>query len=253
MAVSNIHFNPVIFNNGRFSSSAQTGYDVYWLIGQSNMIGRSNIRAGIDDVYTAISGIVYQYGYNSQTITAATNPLDHVNENPGQMGLWLEFIKTRLAALAPGRKILLVPAAQGDTSFRAGNWNPGDPLNTSAKARLASAMAQGNGSNVLKAVLWLQGEGDSLSASEYRANLQAMYNDFVATAAGMNADTPFIVGTITGALSGSAVINASLEDFANSNAAAHFVDLRDLPFNGDNVHYTNASLYTAGQRYGAVI
>ncbi|HTF96742.1 MAG TPA: sialate O-acetylesterase [Cellvibrio sp.] len=249
--VANIHFNPTVFLEGRFSSAAQSGYDVYFLIGQSNMVGRSVIRVGIDDDYSAILGRVFQYGYNSQTVTAATNPLDHVNEITGHMGLWLEFVKIKLGLLPPHRKILLVPCAQGDTSFRNGNWNPGDPLYNAALARLAAAMTQGGGVNVLKEVLWLQGEGDSLSAAQYRAAIQAMYDHMVLNASGMTAETPFIVGSITSILSGSAVINTALQDFAASNDAVHFVDLSDLSFNADNIHYSAAALHTAGQRYGA--
>lgn len=231
--------------------SIRVSYDVYWLIGQSNMIGRSAIRIGIDDNYASIIGKVFQFGFNSQQVTAATNPLDHVNENAGQMGLWLEAIKTKLATLAPGRHILLVPCAQGDTSFRANNWNPGNSLYNSALASLNKAMKQGSGNNVLKEVWWLQGEGDSLSASEYRVRIQAMYDHMVANAAGMTASTKFVVGSITAALSGSAVINAALQDFAAANDPVYFVDLSDLPFNSDNVHYTAAALHTAGQRFGA--
>lgn len=228
------------------------GYDIYWLIGQSNMIGRSNIRPGIDDDYSQILGKVLQFGFSDQLLKDATNPLDHDNENPGQMGMWLEGVKKKIPSLQPGRKILLVPAAKGDTSL-ASNWSPGQQQNVNAKARLASAMALGSGVNVLKEVWWHQGEGDSLTASEHRARIQAMYDDFVATATGMTINTPFICGSITSILQGSAVINASLQDFAASNAAVRFIDMTDLPFNGDNIHYTNAALFTAGQRYGAAI
>lgn len=228
------------------------GYDVYWLIGQSNMVGRSSIRAGIDDDYSAIIGKVLQYGYSDQTIKPATNPLDHVNENAGQMGMWLEAVKTKLPTLPANRQILLVPAAQGDTSL-ASNWSPGQPQNTNAKLRLASAMASGSGVNRLKEVWWHQGEGDSLTAADYRTRIQAMYDDFVNTASGMTADTPFLCGSITSILQGSAVVNASLQDFAASNPAVRFVDMSDLPFNSDQIHYTNAALYTAGQRYGAIV
>lgn len=228
------------------------GFDLWWLIGQSNMIGRSAIRAGIDDDYSAIAGKVYQFGYNSQTITPATNPLDHVNENAGQMGMWLEFVKAILPGLAKGRRILLVPCAQGDTSL-ASNWSPGQAQNNNAKLRLAAAMASGSGINRLAGVLWHQGEGDSLTASEHRSRIQAMYDDFISSVPGMSATTPFICGSITSILQGSAVINASLQDFAAANDAVRFVDLSDLPFNGDNIHYTNAALFTAGQRYGAAV
>lgn len=252
---TNITLAPWEFNpsTGRWQGDDVTGYDVYWLIGQSNMIGRAAIRAGTDDNYTAIAGRVFQFGYNAQTVSAATNPLDHVNENAGQMGLWLEFVKAILPTTGSGRDILLVPSAQGGTSFAANNWNPGNTLNTAAKARLASAMTQGSGVNILKCALWLQGESDAdagaTAAGNYLSKLQAMYDDFIANTA-LDTTTPFIVGTIKPDKPNATTINSSLQSFADNNAGAHIVSLTDLSFL-DADHYTAASLATAGQRYAA--
>lgn len=243
--------NPV---TGKLQGSydLSSGYDVYWLIGQSNMIGRAPIRSGIDDNYTAVSGLVYQFGYNAQTVTAATNPLDHVNENAGQMGIWMEFCEALIPDLIGDRKILLVPCAQGGTSFNANNWNPGNTLYNAALARLASAMTQGGGTNLLKGALWLQGESDAdagtTPASLYQGRLQAMYDAMVINASGMNSDTPFIVGTIKPDKPNASVINAALAAFSTANIPAQFVDLTDLAW-FDSDHYNAASLATAGQRY----
>jgi hypothetical protein len=256
MTINNIHFNPLFFSNGRFSSSAQGGWDVYWLIGQSNMIGRATIRTDVDDDYSSISGRVFQFGYSSQTVTAATNPLDHVNENAGQMGLWLEFVKARLPKTHASRNILLVPCAQGGTSFSANNWNPGNTLYNAALARLASAMANGSGTNILRAALWLQGESDAdagdAAANAYLAKLQAMYDAMKINASGMSASTPFLVGTIKPDKSRATIINASLNTFCVNNSAAHLVDLTDQSFI-DADHYTAASLAVAGKRFASVL
>lgn len=243
--------NPV---SGKLQGSydPSTGYDVYWLIGQSNMIGRATIRDGIDNDYSAVSGIVYQFGYHSQTVTDATNPLDHVNENAGQMGLWLEFCKAIVGDLVGDRKILLVPCSQGGTSFNGNNWNAGNTLYNAALARLASAMTQGGGVNVLKGALWLQGESDAdagaTAAGLYRSRIQAMYDAMVANASGMTSSTPFIVGTIKPDKPNATAINSALEDFAIDNTAVQFIDLTDQSW-FDSDHYTAASLATAGQRY----
>jgi len=249
----NLYRNPI---TGELESGYDptNGYDVYWLIGQSNMIGRATIRGGIDDDYSQVSGLVYQFGYNSQTVTAATNPLDHVNENAGQMGLWLEFCKAIVPSLVGNRKILLVPCSQGGTSFNANNWNPGNTLYNAALARLASAMTQGSGVNTFKGALWLQGESDadagSTAAGLYRTKIQAMYDAMVANASGMTASTPFIVGTIKPDKPNAPTINSALDDFALDNTAVQFVDLTDLAW-FDSDHYNAASLATAGQRYAA--
>lgn len=232
------------------------GYDVYLLAGQSNMIGRAAIRVGIDDDYTAVSGSVFQYGYNSQTVDAAANPLDHVNENPGDMGLWLEFCDLAVASLEAGRQILLVPVSQGGTSFDNNNWNPGDSNYEGAKSRLASAMAEGAGTNALKAVLWLQGESDAdagaPAAAAYQGNLQAMYDAMVPTFSGMTIATPFIVGTIKPDKPNATAINSGLSGFATATTPAQYVDLTDLSW-FDSDHYDAPSLVTAGSRfYGAL-
>lgn len=232
------------------------GYDVYWLIGQSNMIGRASIRSGTDDNYSSVTNLVYQYGFTSQSISAATNPLDHVDENAGQMGLWLEFAKAKVSGLTGGRKILLVPCAQGGTSFDAGNWNPGNSLYNSALSRLSAAMSSGSGSNQLRGVLWLQGESDadagSTPAGLYRTRIQSMYDAMVSNASGMTSSTPFIVGTIKPDKPNAPTINAALQDFADDNAAVGIVSLTDLAWYDAN-HYDAASLATAGQRYAAAI
>lgn len=243
-------------NDNKLTSgfNPNVGYDVYWLIGQSNMIGRAAIRTGIDDDYSAISGKVFQFGYNSQTVSAATNPLDHVNENAGQMGLWLEFIKPKVAGLTGSRQILLVPSAQGGTGFATNNWNPGNTLNNAAKARLTSAMTQGSGYNVYKGAVWLQGETDADSGASAAANyltaVQAMYDNFVSTlsAQGFTASKPFIVGSIKPDKPNASTINTALQTFATNNAAVEYVNLTDLTFL-DADHYDAPSLFTAGQRY----
>lgn len=250
------HRNPDNGTLGSLPVSEFDGDDVYWLIGQSNMIGRPSIRVGIDDDYSLIAGKVFQYGYNSETISAATNPLDHVNETAGDMGLWLEFVKALIPSLPVNRRILLAPAAQGGTSL-ASNWSPGQPLNTSAKVRVNAAMVPAMGeTNFLKGALWLQGETDAdlgeANANLYLGRVQAMYDNFVLTVTGMTSSTPFIVGTIKPDKPNATIINSALQTFANNNAAVKFVDLTDLSW-FDSDHYDAPSLATAGQRYAGAL
>lgn len=232
------------------------GFLVVWIIGQSNGIGRAAIRAGVDDDYSTVAGRVFQYGYTTQTVTAATNPLDHVNENAGQMGFWLEFCKTLLPTLAPDKKILLVPCCQGGTSFSANNWNPGNSLNTAAKARLAAAMNYGPAMNTLHSVIFWQGESDAdagaTAAGLHQGKAQIMYDDFVSTASGMTSVTPFLVGTIKPDKPNAPTINAGLFALAEANPAITAVDFRDLSW-FDSDHYTAAALATAGQRFASVL
>lgn len=233
-----------------------SGYDVYILTGQSNMIGRATLRAGIDDDYSAIAGKVFQYGYDSHTVTPATNPLDHYNEIAGSMGLWLEFAKSKLNTLYGNRKILLVPSARGGTSFAANQWNPpSDSCYTNMISRSNEAMAlSSGGQNVLKQVLWLQGESDAdagaSAALAHRDNMQILYNAMKANITGMTANTPFICGSIRAAKPQANVINAGLQVFAGNNPSVKYVSLVDQTYI-DSDHYTAESLAVAGQRFGS--
>jgi len=224
------------------------GYDVYLLIGQSNMVGRATIRPGIDDDYTLFAGSAFQFGYNSQTVTAATNPLDQVDESAGDTGLWKGFCESIIDDLAAGRDILFVPAAEGGTGFSGNEWNPDDPNYDGAQARLASAMAEGSGTNRLKGVLWHQGESDTGATGTYQASLQAMYDSMVSEFSGMDANTAFVVGAINASGSSEIAINAASLNFANANTPTKYVDLTDLVW-FDGVHMDALSLETAGNRY----
>lgn len=241
-------------STNKLDSAYFSGYDVYWLIGQSNIIGRASIRSGTDDVYSDITGRVLQFGFNAQSVIAAVNPLDHADENSGQMGLWLEFVKARLAVITTKRKILLVPAGQGGTSFAGNHWNPSNAVYNAALARLAAAMGQGSGANRLCGALWLQGESDAdagdAAATAYLSKLQTMYDAMVANASGMTTSTPFIVGSIKPDKPRANIINSSLQEFSTNNSAVEYVDLTDLAW-FDSDHYTAASLASAGQRYAS--
>ncbi|QEY15469.1 hypothetical protein D0C16_05465 [Cellvibrio sp. KY-GH-1] len=232
---------------------ARYGYDIFWMTkAQSNTIGRAPIRAGIDDDYSAVIGKVFQFGYNSQAVSAATNPLDQVNENAGQMGLWLEFCKAIVPTLAGNRKILLVPCAQGGTSFNGGHWNAGNSLDNSSKARLAAAMALPGGTNRLCGVLTLLGESDAdagaTASGLFEGRYQAAYNDYLANVPGISSATPWIMGTIKPDKANATTINAALANLDAANAGMHLVTCTDLAWL-DSDHYDAASLATIGQRF----
>jgi hypothetical protein len=254
---NNLAVNLYHDGNGKCVSNPgdRYGWDIYLIAKcQSNGIGRANIRPGVDDDYSAITGKVFQFGYNSQQVAPATNPLDHVNENPGQMGLWLEFVKPLVPLLFGQRKILLLPCAQGGTSFSGGHHNPGNSLDNGVKARIASALALPGGANRICAVLTILGESDAdagaTAASLFQGRYQVAYNDYVSNVPGINAATPWIMGTINPAKPNATTINNSLFNLAAANAAMHCVDCRDLSF-FDNDHYDAPSLATIGQRFAA--
>lgn len=246
-------------SNGKFISNPafRYGWDIVWFAKiQSNGIGRAAIRPGIDDDYSAIAGKVFQFGYNLQTVRPATNPLDHVNENPGEMGLWLEFAKAYLPRLYGERKLLIVPCAQGGTSYAGNNWNPGNSLDNNAKARVTSALALPDGINRVIGIISMLGESDAdagaSAASLFQSRHQAGYNDYVANVPGITASTPFLMGTIKPDKPNAATINSALLNLSALNPAMRFVDLRDLSWFDAN-HYDAPSLAIAGQRFARAL
>lgn len=249
---------PMYQTTGGKVASVVTGYDVVGLWGQSNMVGRGAWVTGTggDNDYTAITAKTQQYGYTSQSLLSVSNPLDFVDETANTNGLWLNFSRSYMNKLQSNRKLLLQPGAQGGTSFSANNWNPGNTLYESCLTRLNAAMTQGSGYNVLKAILWLQGESDadagSTAAGLYLSKIQAMYNDMVTRVTGMTSSTRFIVGSIKPDKPNASIINAALQSFVVANSAARYVDLTDLTFFDAN-HYTSPSLNIAGLRYAQVL
>lgn len=249
------------------------GYDVYGLLGQSNMVGRSNIVAGTDDNYTNL-GRVFQFPYDvngdasgnvtGTTITQATNPLDHISsvaggsggENAGQTGLWktcFEVVQTYTRPIR--RRILLVPVAKGGTSFASNNWNRGNPIYTAAKNSLNAALAT-HPWNTLKAILWHQGESDAdAQNANYLSNITSMHEALKIDVPQFNDATPFIVGGIRGSSQGATWvnnINNALRAFATSRRNVVYLDTGDLTI-FDTYHYDVASLRTMGLRYASFL
>ena len=225
------------------------GYELLALWGQSNAVGRATLRGGTDDNYTKVSGLVDQYGYSGQTITAATNPLDHVNEQSNDMGLWLSLCNELVDILPYKRRILLAPMAQGGTGFETNHWNAGNALYEAALSRTNAALAQNRLSRI-SMMHWLQGETDADNGNTtYLADLTAMQSDAYNRLNGYDASTPFVCVSILGSSipANVAVINTDLQAFADGAANRHYVDATDLNL-FDQFHYDAASLDTIGLR-----
>lgn len=239
------------------SGKLESGYlpavtkHIFLLAGQSNAVGRASIRSGIDDDYTALGSRVFQYGYNAQSISAATNPLDNVDEGAGTTGFWLGFARDHIANIGATDQIIIVCGAEGDTGFALNDWNPGNSLYESVITRVNACIAAQSG--VFSGVLWAQGAGDIGNAS-YLTQLTAMYNDMVSRISGMTSSTPFLAASIGAhGVSGREDVNAKISQFCTNIAAAVYIDCEDLPVLVDGVHWTAAGLETAGQRYAGAL
>lgn len=149
--------------------SAENEYDVYLLIGQSNMAGRglfeeSDTIGNIDGVWLLDSdGIPVKASSPLNKYSSIRKDLKIQGYGPGE-------IFSRTMHNRTGRKILLVVNAKGGSSIK--QWLPGakDGFYEEAVRRTRQAMKYGN----LRAILWQQGETDIQRATPDYAGKFAM-------------------------------------------------------------------------------
>lgn len=166
------------------------GYDVYLLIGQSNMAGRGEMLPR--DTVKAIKG-VYLLGPDGVPVPAK-NPLNQYSTIRKKITLQQIGPGT---AFGPsmykhnGRNILLVVNAKGGSALN--EWGEGTEFFNEAVRRCREGMKYGT----LKGILWHQGCSDS------SAKLQKTYLDRLSSMVkalrrelGVGEDVPFIAGEL---------------------------------------------------------
>jgi len=226
----------------------QPANDAYMLAGQSNMVGSAPIVGGTDDVYSTLGGRVHQFGFTTQVLSGAFNPLDHADEVSGDMGLWREMCLGLSAS-----NLLMLPCADGGTGFTANQWNPGDVEYNAAVASVNAGMLS-NSQNTLKAMIWLLGESDAIAnqtEASHLADIQAMRTGMITDITDMTADTPWIVIEIGTLLGTYAQINSALASFVASIPNGVLIPKTGLTL-FDAVHYDAASIRSIGTQAGVI-
>jgi len=220
---------------------------VFLLAGQSNMVGRASFDSG-----TGYPSGTLQYpqptGYPTYTDTttiAATPPLDHWDENPGSMGLALQF--TIDYAAATGATVVLIPAADGGTGFVDNNWNPGN-IRYEHAVDATNALMAANPDWIFKGILWHQGERDN-SNSNFKVQLHRMIQQMREDITVADQNTPFILGELLAGGSQTTALNSGvLTNTPTYNYRTALVSSASLT-SYDNLHFDSASLRTFGTRY----
>lgn len=262
------------------------GYDVILLAGQSNMAGRGVVRNPIDADGTPDPAIKMWDPANG--IVEAKDPIVHpeLGSKPTGVGLGMSFAKAYLAKLRssgyPNRKILLVGAAWGGTSFIQNDptyrqrWLATDDAALGgdlyrgavqrANAAVRAALAR-DPSSAFKGILWHQGEGDvnykgAPSYATHHVQLITRFRDNIAGAR----HAPVVVGEFTPCFISRcepAVGKSSVEDMALflnylhtiSDHLPHsgWVSSAGLSGNGpgDQIHFDLPSQRELGKRYFA--
>jgi len=241
-------------NPGSPTPSPTPGNYVYLYLGQSLGIGR---YGPIDPVLDATDDRIMQFGFDSQTLTLAADPLDHQDETANTVGPALSAMKALIAAgdLQAGRKLMIVPTCKGATGLGTGFWRPGGAGYVAAVARANAAMAQGTGVNVFKGIVWHGGEADqTVSQAQYEAYLDQMIAGLRADITGASATTPFVcAGMMPGGGQTGAGVAAALLATPNRVNRTAYSSSAGLTSGGDNIHIDAPSSRTSGQRDGAAL
>ncbi len=172
-----------------------TGYDIFLLVGQSNMAGRGYLSSIDPEPVSQWNADIKMWDHAQGKMVQAKDPIIH--QEPlmaGRMGLGMSFANAHMARMRgvggfPNRKILLVGAAWGGTGFQASqthNWTPTGDLAAGAiqraNAAIAAALAA-DPSSRFQGILWHQGEtdimaGDITKSPTYQSKLVQLINNF---------------------------------------------------------------------------
>ena len=143
-------------------------YDVYLLIGQSNMAGRGTMT---DEDRRAISGVwLLNDEGNIEPAVSPLNKYSSIRKDLGMQQVSPADYFSRTLSSRTGRKILLVVNARGGSAIR--EWMPHASQGYFSEALRRAQQAQRYGT--LRGILWHQGESDSGKTSSYMDSLQVM-------------------------------------------------------------------------------
>ena len=241
------------FLSASAQDTANSGeYDVFLLIGQSNMAGRGYMTEKDKEVFDKNVFILNDAG----EVVPATNPLNQYSSirkgmsiqriNPG-------FSFSKKIAKKTKRKILLVVNARGGTTLS--QWSKGEEgegYYEEAVRRTKQAMQYGT----LKAILWHQGCGDSKKTDVYLEKLAVFVQNLRTD---LGADVPFIAGELGQWRSNVAAFNEMIHsiseyipdsDWVSSDGGVPIAtpDPEGKP-NMKDPHFDRKSLIIIGRRY----
>ncbi len=224
---------------------ANKTFDIYILMGQSNMAGRGPLIAEDSMVQ---NNKVLMFNKNLQWIPAK-NPLHFDKPGITAVGPGLSF-GLAMQNANPSRIVALVPTAVGGTSIN--SWTPsGFDKNTNkypwddAEKRIVEAMKYGT----IKGVIWHQGESDSKaeSAAVYLPKLEALIARVRTLVE--NENLPFVVGQLGRYNSSYDNMNKETAKLPALVAHTAIATSEGLVDKGDHTHFDRASAIIIGQRF----
>ncbi len=223
-------------------SSSPQNMDIFLVIGQSNMAGRAEITADLQD---PIPGVYLFTGLADSLWIPARNPLNGYStirkeKAMQRLGPAYNFAKT-LRTHDPSREIGLVVNAKGGTALA--EWMPDSHFYQEAVKRIK--MASQNG--IIRGVIWHQGESDLGNLSDYLTRLERLIQQ-LRTDLGVP-DLPFVAGHIAEDHPGRDVFNKMIDQLPQQVAYTGVVHAGGTQ-TFDQVHFDTESQLLMGQRYG---
>lgn len=207
-------------------------YDLYLLVGQSNMAGRGELEAIDQEIHPR----VFSLNAKDEWIPAK-EPLHYDVARRGT-GPGFSFGKT-MAEANPKAIIGLIPCAVGATKIS--YWSPGNERKLFEKTirKVQIAMKDGN----LKGIVWQQGESDSnsIDAPLYKQRLLELIKAFRKELG--NEKLPVVIGGLGNFLKSKKyhVVNLALEQVADEIGYAKFSPGSNLGHIGDSLHFNARS------------
>lgn len=214
------------------SEVAREPYDLYLLIGQSNMAGRGFIEG--EDTITHPRVLVLDA---TDSFVLAKEPLHYDKANRGT-GPGLAFGK-KMASFYPRLTIGLIPAAVGGT--KVSYWQPGGERGLYEEALRKARVALTHG--VLKGIVWQQGESDSnnTDAPHYKERLLRL---LIQLRKDLGDETiPIVLGGVPDFLKSKLypTINEALKEVATEMSNVRFSEASQLGHIGDQLHFNSAA------------
>ena len=241
-------------------------YDVYLMIGQSNMAGRGEMTEADKDI---ISGVYILDDRDS--IVPASAPLNiysSVRKKKEIQGVTPAMSFCKEVAEKTSRKILLVVNARGGTSIERWMKDYKGTVRYSAKVdgpekdgmlipslyeeavrRTKIAMQYGR----LKGILWHQGESNSEkdASKQYLSQLSAfvsdLRNDLDAP------DVPFVAGEIYEGYKNAVYFNKQIRKISRKIDNAYCVSSKGCTSKSDQLHFSRDGQILLGERYAEII
>ena len=201
--------------------------------------------------------------YENKPFSERPASVRYENENAaGEFSLTFANRYIESGLLEAGRKLLVIRAAIGATSFKLGFWGIDKPLHEKMLAMTDYALSQ-NPESRLVAFLWHQGESDvsrGILPEDYRNHIYETVSD-VRSRYGVPT-LPFVAGDFVHhwkATMNEACHAINQATISAGNALGHFAFVEtdglesndQVLHNGDTIHFSRQAQYELGERYFA--